>query len=106
MRQVNGDTRSFRIKTIATTLEDASHGTTLVIEDITDRQRYQELLEKSAAQYRGIVEDQSDFIVRFLPDGTIVFSNTAYARYGEKHPMEWPVCSFFRYLSGGRERRR
>jgi PAS domain S-box-containing protein len=80
-RQVNGETRSFRIKTIPTAFEDGTHGTTLVIEDTTHQRRYQEMLEKSEAQYRGIVEDQTDFIIRFLPEGTIVFSNNAYARY-------------------------
>lgn len=80
-RQVKGNLLYFRIKTIPTTLEDASHGTTLLIEDITDQRRYQEILERSESQYRGIVEDQTDFIIRFLPDGTLIFANAAYARY-------------------------
>ncbi len=87
-QQVNGEIRSFRIKTIPTAFEDGTHGTTLVIEDTTHQRRYQDMLEKREAQYRGIVEDQTDFITRFLPDGTIVFSNHAYARYLRKSPDE------------------
>jgi len=85
-QQVNGEIRSFRIKTIPTAFEDGTHGTTLVIEDTTHQRRYQDMLEKREAQYRGIVEDQTDFITRFLPDGTVVFSNKAYARYLRKSP--------------------
>ncbi|TFG90586.1 MAG: PAS domain S-box protein, partial [Candidatus Atribacteria bacterium] len=38
--------------------------------------------------YRGIVEDQTEFITRFLPDGTLVFVNDAYARYLGKNKGE------------------
>ena len=40
----------------------------------------QELL-KSEERYRNVVEDQTEFISRFLPDGTHVFVNEAYCRY-------------------------
>ncbi|WP_347272385.1 PAS domain S-box protein, partial [Leptolyngbya sp. FACHB-36] len=36
---------------------------------------------KSEARYRAIVEDQTELIVRFLPDGTLLFVNEAYCRY-------------------------
>ncbi|HEX3001187.1 MAG TPA: PAS domain S-box protein [Methanoregula sp.] len=38
-------------------------------------------LRKSHALYRGVVEDQTELICRFRPDGTIVFANNAYCRY-------------------------
>jgi PAS domain S-box-containing protein len=38
-------------------------------------------LRESEARYRGVVEDQTEFICRFLPDGTITFANAAYCRY-------------------------
>jgi PAS domain S-box-containing protein len=41
----------------------------------------QELIKKSEKQYRNVVEDQTEFISRFLPDGTHVFVNEAYCRY-------------------------
>jgi PAS domain S-box-containing protein len=36
---------------------------------------------KSERRYRGVVEDQTDLICRFLPDGTLVFVNQAYCRF-------------------------
>jgi len=41
----------------------------------------QELLQKTEERYRNVVEDQTEFISRFLPDGTHVFVNEAYCRY-------------------------
>jgi PAS domain S-box-containing protein len=38
------------------------------------------MLEESEQRYRNIVEDQTEFISRFLPDGTHVFVNEAYCR--------------------------
>ncbi|MCX6699694.1 MAG: PAS domain S-box protein [Methanomicrobiales archaeon] len=40
----------------------------------------QELFE-SEQRYRNIIEDQTEFICRFLPDGTHKFVNDAYCRY-------------------------
>jgi len=39
------------------------------------------MLEESEQRYRNIVEDQTEFISRFLPDGTHIFVNEAYCRY-------------------------
>jgi PAS domain S-box-containing protein len=49
--------------------------------DITDRVRTQEVLLEREQQYRAIVEDQTDLICRYLPDGTFTFANDAYCRY-------------------------
>ncbi len=40
-----------------------------------------DLVKESEVQYRNIVEDQTEFISRFLPDGTHIFVNDAYCRY-------------------------
>ena len=42
------------------------------------------MLEASEQRYRNIVEDQTEFISRFLPDGTHVFVNDAYCGYFNK----------------------
>ena len=44
------------------------------IRDITERKQIEQ-------RYRNVVEDQTEFISRFLPDGTHVFVNEAYCRY-------------------------
>jgi len=41
-------------------------------------------LEASEQRYRNVVEDQTEFISRFLPDGTHDFVNEAYCRYFNK----------------------
>ena len=51
------------------------------IREITERLKVQAALEESEQRYRNIVEDQTEFISRFLPDGTHVFVNDAYCRY-------------------------
>ncbi|MCU0630011.1 MAG: PAS domain S-box protein [Methanoregulaceae archaeon] len=46
-----------------------------------ERIRSDEALTESEQRYRNVVEDQTEFISRFLPDGTHVFVNDAYCRY-------------------------
>lgn len=49
--------------------------------DITDRKRAEDRIRRSEERYRSVVEDQTEFISRFLPDGTHVFVNDAFCRY-------------------------
>ena len=49
--------------------------------DITGRKRVEEALKESEERYRHVVEDQTEFICRFLPDGTHIFVNESYCRY-------------------------
>uniref|UniRef100_A0A832M4D5 histidine kinase n=1 Tax=Oscillatoriales cyanobacterium SpSt-402 TaxID=2282168 RepID=A0A832M4D5_9CYAN len=50
--------------------------------EATNQELKREIAErrKSEARYRAIVEDQTEFIARFLPDGTFLFVNDAYCR--------------------------
>jgi len=53
--------------------------------DVTDRYSIHDALRKSEERLRAIVEDQTELISRFKPDGTLTFVNGAYCRYfGEK----------------------
>ncbi len=50
-----------------------------------ERKQITEKLRQSEARYRGIVEDQTELICRFLPNGTLTFVNQAYCRYFQKN---------------------
>jgi PAS domain S-box-containing protein len=75
------------------------------------RRQAEKALQESETHYRNVVEDQTEFISRFLPDGTHVFVNDAYCRYfnkkredilGKKFRPDIPnedKCLFFNYFS-------
>lgn len=46
-----------------------------------ERQRIQVELRSSEKRYRAVVEDQTELICRYLPDGSLTFVNEAYCRY-------------------------
>jgi len=65
-----------------------------VFRDVTERKRLREVLKEAEARYRTIVEDQIDFICRFMPDMTLTFVNDAYCRYFGKKKDELIGHSF------------
>jgi two-component system, NarL family, sensor histidine kinase UhpB len=48
----------------------------------------QKALELSERRYRAVVEDQSELIIRMLPDLTVTFVNNAYLRFFGRAPEE------------------
>ena len=52
------------------------------------RRQAEKALQESEMHYRNVVEDQTEFISRFLPDCTHVFVNEAYCRYFNKKREE------------------
>jgi PAS domain S-box-containing protein len=51
---------------------------------VAERRGKEEALRRSEARYRAVVEDQTELICRFLPDGTYTFVNDAYCRYFQR----------------------
>ena len=70
-----------------------------VAQDITERQRVAEEIQSSKARYQAIVEDQSELICRFLPDGTLTFVNEAFCRHFPK--ADRPVALIISRASTG-----
>ena len=91
----------FRVKRMPVVFEDGGRGITLTLEDITGETAYQERLRASEARYRGIVEDQTEFIVRCAPDGTATFVNGAYARYLGEHATDLLGSPFIPAIDAG-----
>ncbi|MBW4520270.1 MAG: PAS domain S-box protein [Scytolyngbya sp. HA4215-MV1] len=59
-----------------------------IIVDIDELKRSEAALRQSEARYLGILEDQTELIARFLPDGTLTFVNEAYCHYFGKTRKE------------------
>ncbi len=53
----------------------------IVFDDISDRKRMEKQLKESEARYRAVVEDQTELIARFTPEGEVIFINEAYCNF-------------------------
>jgi PAS domain S-box-containing protein len=62
--------------------------TQIVMIDITERKQYEEELLRRQHLYHAVVEDQTELICRFSPDGKLTFVNEAYCRYFKRKPEE------------------
>ncbi len=56
--------------------------------NISDGERAIKALRESEARYKAILEDQTELICRYLPDGRLSYVNEAYARYFGKDRRE------------------
>jgi PAS domain S-box-containing protein len=57
-------------------------------EDISFRKKMENDLIKSEKRYRAIVQEQTDLIYRFLPDGTLTFANNAFCAVFQVNPED------------------
>ena len=74
------------------------------VENITDRVLMETALRRSEMHYRRVVEDQTELIVRCLPDGTRTFVNEAYCRYNNATAEELTGTSFFTCMNDEEQR--
>lgn len=65
------------------------------IQDIDEQTKTVESLIESERRYRSVVEDQTDFIVRWMPDGIRTFVNDSYCHYFEQTREQLLGTSFF-----------
>jgi len=77
---IRGEERHFRAKEVPTAFEDGSDGITYIIEDITTRKKYEEMLRISEARYRGLVQSSGEAIIGNDQNGNIISWNPAAER--------------------------
>jgi PAS domain-containing protein len=63
-----------------------------------ERRTNEQALRFSEARYRAVVEDQTELICRFLPDGTYTFVNDAYCRYFQRSREQLLGGSFWSFI--------
>jgi PAS domain S-box-containing protein len=77
----DGGTVHCRVSLIPTVFEDGGSGCTVIIEDVTAEREYERQIADNEARYRAVVEDQTEMISRYRPDGTFTFANDACQRF-------------------------
>ncbi len=68
-------------KQVAEQMRELDVANMLLKIELEEHRKTEEALVKSEHLYRAIVEDQTELICRFLPDGTLSFVNEAFCRY-------------------------
>jgi PAS domain S-box-containing protein len=66
-----------------------------IVRDMSERKQAEDALRKSERTYRTVVEDQTELISRFRPDGTQLFVNEAYCQYFKKSREDLLGKTFF-----------
>ncbi|MEP7355881.1 MAG: PAS domain S-box protein [Anaerolineales bacterium] len=83
------DGREIEVEISAQLLVDRDQPAALIVaHDITQRKAAESALRASQARYQAIVEDQSDLIIRYQSDHTLLFVNSAYAQYMGSDPTQ------------------
>jgi PAS domain S-box-containing protein len=77
---IRDEERHFRVKQVPTAFEDGSDGLTFIVEDITSRKKYEEMLRISEARYRGLVQSSGEAIIGNDTSGNIISWNPAAER--------------------------
>jgi PAS domain S-box-containing protein len=80
---IRGEVCHFRAKQVPTAFEDGSDGLTFIVEDITTRKKYEEMLRISEARYRGLVQSSGEAIIGNDAGGNIISWNPAAERLCE-----------------------
>ena len=77
---------------------------TAYVQDISHRKAVEEALREGARLYRAVVEDQTELICRYTPDGALTFINQAYANFFGVDEDEVIGSRFFPRLAEGERR--
>ena len=63
-----------------------------------ERRMAEKAVSESEKRFRAVVEDQTDMICRFMPDGVLTFVNEAFCRFHCKTPGELVGKNFFLHI--------
>jgi PAS domain S-box-containing protein len=75
-------------------------------EEIQKRKAADEKTRQSEERFRSVVNDQTEFIVRWLPDGTRIFVNDSYCRFFGETRETLIGTSFFPQVTDAEDRER
>ena len=74
--------------------------------EVKSRMQAEEEVRQSELRFRSVVEDQTEFIVRWLPGGTRTFVNSSYCRFFGQPREQLIGTSFFPLIRSEEERAR
>lgn len=80
-RTENGRIWSLEVRVAPVVTEPGLSALAVSCSNVTEQRHTIRALKRSEARYRNLIETQTEFIVRWLPDGTHTFVNDAYCRF-------------------------
>ncbi len=78
---LHNEVHHYWVRLIPTVFDTMDEGVTIIGEDITQQRHFEESLRLSEARYRAIVQDQTDVICRWHPEGDISFINESFSHF-------------------------
>ncbi|MFA7257650.1 MAG: PAS domain S-box protein, partial [Kiritimatiellales bacterium] len=79
---LSGDGREVHMEIIGATLRFSGKRAVMLMQrDVTQRKQIEQALKESEMRYRGLIEAQSNFIVRINAEGLFTFVNEAFCRF-------------------------
>jgi len=94
-----GDGREVPVEVIGSPLRfEGKRAVLLLVRDMTGRKQAEQALKESEMRYRGLIEAQSNFIVRTDTDGLFTFVNEAFCRFIGRARNELIGCDSRSYI--------
>jgi PAS domain S-box-containing protein len=99
------DGRSFERDYIPVRLGTENYGHLWLYRDVTTRKKAEAVVRESETRYRSVVENQTEFVSRWTPDGVVTFVNDAYCRYFRRRREDVLGKTYFSRLPADEQQR-